>query len=196
MGHDCTLFEKNEEAGGTLRYEILENQLPNEAIDKEVKLLKRYGAEFKFNTSITKDLFETEIRKNYDAVIMATGDYEGSVAESLGFEKGKSGIIINKETYETNLPGIFACGNIIRSRRMAINSVSQGKIAAESADAFLKGESPKGKHRMFNSKIAKLAEPEFEEYLKESIPEARVELEAGKMGDFSKEALFGGFFNG
>jgi len=187
MGHGCTLFDKNEEAGGTLRYEILENQLPNEAIDKEVDLLKKYGAEFKFNTTITKELFESEIKKSYDAVIMATGDYEGSIAENLGFEKGKSGVIINKETYETNIPGIFACGNIIRSRRMAINSVSQGKIAAESADAFLRDKTPKGKYRMFNSKFAKLAEPEFEEYLKESIPDARVELEAGKMGDFSKE---------
>ncbi len=186
-GHECVIFDKNEEAGGTLRYEILENQLPNEAINKEVEILKKLGAKFKFNYTVTKDIFEKEIKKKFDAIVIATGNYEGSVAENLGFETGKAGITINKDTYETNLEGVFACGNIIRSRRMAINSVSQGKIAAESAHAYLNGEKPAGKHRMFNSKFAKLHEIEFEEYLKESIPDNRVELENGKMDDFSKE---------
>jgi NADPH-dependent glutamate synthase beta subunit-like oxidoreductase len=187
FGHDCTLFDKNAEAGGTLRYEILENQLPKEALDKEVNLIKNYGAEFKFNTNITKEVFENELLKNYDAVVIASGEYEGSVAETLGFNVGKAGIVVNKDTQETNLPGVFACGSIIRSRRMAINSAAQAKVAAESADAFLRGEVPKGKHRMFNSKFSKLTEPEFEEYLKESIPDARVELENDKMGDFTIE---------
>lgn len=187
LGHDCIIFDKNEKAGGTLRYEILENLLPNEAIDKEVEVLIKYGAKFQFNTNITKEIFENEIRKNFDAIILATGNYEGSVIENFGFESGKSGININKDTYETIIPGIFACGNIIRSRRMAINSVAQGKIAAESAHAFLNGQTPEAKHRMFNSKFAKLLEEEFEEYLKESIPENRVELENGKMGYFSME---------
>jgi ferredoxin len=187
LGHNCTLFDKNAEAGGTLRYEILENQLPNEAIDKEVNLIKKYGAEFKFNTTISSEVFENELCKNFDAVIIASGEYEGSVAETLGFNVGKSGIIVNKDTQETNIPGVFACGSIIRSRRMAINSAAQAKVAAESADAYLKGEAPTGKHRMFNSKFSKLIEPEFEEYLKESTSDPRVELENGKMGDFSVE---------
>ncbi len=187
FGHDVVLFDKNEKPGGALRYQILENQLPNEAIDNEVEVLIQYGAEFKMNTSITKEIFENDIKKNFDAIILATGDYEGSIAESFGFESGKSGITIDRDTYETNLPGVFACGNIVRSRRMSINSVAQGKIAATSANSFLKGEKPTGEHQMFNSKFAKLFESEFEEYLKESIPDSRVELEKGKMGDFTKE---------
>ncbi len=187
FGHDVVIFDKNEKPGGALRYHILEHQLPNEAIDKEVEVLIKYGAEFRMNSTITKEIFEHEIKKKYDAIILATGDYEGSAIETFGFEAGNSGIIIHKDTYETNQTGIFACGNIIRSRRMSINSVAQGKIAAASANSFLKGEKPAGKHQMFNSKFGKLHETEFFEYLKESIPDSRVELEKGKMGDFAIE---------
>ncbi|RLD83295.1 MAG: hypothetical protein DRJ10_03760 [Bacteroidetes bacterium] len=186
-GHECVLFDKNEEAGGTLRYEILENQLPNEAINKEVSLIKEYGAEFRMNYLITKEIYETELKKNFDAIILATGDFETSNFKDFEFESGKSGITIDKGTYETSEEGVFACGNIIRSRRMAINSVAQGKIAANSANIYLKGEKPQKAHRMFNSKFGKLFEAELDEYMKEAVPEKRIELEKGKMGDFSKE---------
>ncbi len=187
FGHEVVLFDKNEKPGGTLRYDILRNYLPVEAIDKETEVLIKYGAVFKMNTSVTKEILEEEILKNFDAVILATGDYEGSIAAGFGFDAGKPGLTVDKDTYETNRPGIFACGNIIRSRRMAVHSVAQGKIAATSVNSYLKGEKPSGKHQMFNSKFAKLFESEFHEYLKESIPDSRVELEKGKMDNFSIE---------
>jgi len=186
-GHECVLFDKNEEAGGTLRYQILENELPNEAINKEVALIKKYGAKFCMNYLITKEIYENEIKKNFDAVILATGDYEKSNLTNFGLESGKSGITMDKGTYETSEDGVFACGNITRSRRMAINSVAQGKIAAYSANIYLKGEKPQKANRLFNSKFGKLFDTELHEYMKEAIPEKRVELQKGKMGDFSIE---------
>jgi len=186
-GHECVLFDKNEEVGGTLRYEIPENELPNTAIDKEVALIKKYGAEFRMNYLITKEIYESGIKKDFDAIILATGDFETSNFKDFGFEFGKSGISIDKGTYKTSEEGVFACGNIIRSRRMAINSVAQGKIAANSANMYLNGKKPEKSHRMFNSKFGKLFDAELDEYMKEAIPEKRIELVKGKMGDYTVE---------
>ncbi len=122
-------------------------------------------------TEISKERFENEIKPKYDAVIIATGNYFGSNLENFGFEAGKSGIKIDKTNYTVNNEGIFACGNIIRTRRMSINSVAQGKIAALSADQYLRGENPKKKERKCNSKFGKLRSTEVEEYLKECLDE-------------------------
>jgi NADPH-dependent glutamate synthase beta subunit-like oxidoreductase len=187
FGHQVTLFDKNENAGGSLRYEKLENPLPIEALEKELDLLKLYGASFELSKRIDSDSFRNTIRKEFDATIIATGNYDEKSLFDFGLEATAIGLTINRVTHETNIKGVFACGNTYRSRRMAIHSLAQGKIAAESANMYLKGLEPKGKPQLFNSKFGKLFESEFQEYLKESTPDSRVELSNGKLGDFSKE---------
>lgn len=187
LGHNCVLFDKNPEVGGTLRYEIPEEKLPNLAIDAEVEILKQFGAEFRLNSEISKEVFEAEIKKEFDAVVFAMGDFENTNLKNFGFESGKYGIIINRDTFEVNQNGIFACGNIIRSRRMAVTSVAQGKSTALSVHQYLNGIIPEKKHKMFNSKFGKLFEEEIAEYQKETIPDQRNNLQNGKMDNFTKE---------
>jgi NADPH-dependent glutamate synthase beta subunit-like oxidoreductase/ferredoxin len=186
-GHKVELFEKNEKPGGSLRYVKLENPLPEEALDKEIGLLKKFGAEFRLNSLIDAALFKNKILSDFDAVIIATGDFNESMFEGFGLETTKHGLAINKETYQTENKKIFVCGNVIRSRHMAIHSLAQAKIAASSVDAFLHGREPEMRQDKFNSKFGRLFETEFHEYLKESNPEPRIETENGKLGDFTKE---------
>ena len=51
-GYDVTVFEKNEQLGGILRYGIPEFRLPREIIDNLVGILRRAGVKFKINTTI------------------------------------------------------------------------------------------------------------------------------------------------
>ncbi len=83
--------------------------------------------------------------------------------------------------------GIFACGNIIRKRQMAVRSVAQGKAAALSADHYLKTGKSGIAHQSFNSSFGRLFEEEYTEYLKESPPASRVEPEHGFMEGFNRE---------
>ncbi|KAA3640427.1 MAG: FAD-dependent oxidoreductase, partial [Bacteroidetes bacterium] len=53
LGYSCTIFERSPEAGGTLRYDIPEEQLPRNVIDMEVDLIRSMGVNFHFNTLIT-----------------------------------------------------------------------------------------------------------------------------------------------
>ncbi len=186
-GHECDVYDKNEKIGGALAYEVLENQLPADVLLQEVELIKKYGAKFILNTEIDKNRFEKELIPNYDAIILATGDYFGSKIENFGLEESKNGILVNKNNYATQKKGVFACGNIVRSRRMSVNAVAQGRIAAFSASKFVNSEDFTQPERMFNSKFGKLREAEIVQYQKEAITDARQKTENGKLGNLTFE---------
>jgi NADPH-dependent glutamate synthase beta subunit-like oxidoreductase/ferredoxin len=186
-GHQVNLFDKNEKPGGSLRYVQLENPLPLEALDLEIDYLEKYGARFFQNTLIESEYFKIKILNDYDAVVIATGDYNEQMFEGFGLETSKHGLEIDKETYQTRHKKIFVCGNLIRSRKMAIHSLAQAKRASTSVHVFLSGKEAKPLSEKFNSKFGRLFEHEFHEYLKESIPDKRIEHENGNLYHFTKE---------
>ena len=69
LGYQVTVFEKDEEAGGLLRYGIPNFKLNKAIIDRRIDLLKEEGIEFQFNTECT----DVTAFSEYDAVVMATG---------------------------------------------------------------------------------------------------------------------------
>ncbi len=186
-GHDCILYDSNPLAGGTLRYDIPDDKLPKSALDAEIDIIRRYGAEFRLNYTITKKIFETEIIPKFHATVIATGNFSDSNLAEFGYESNNYGLTINRNTFEVNTTGIFACGNVIRSRRMAITSVAQGKSAALSVHQFLSGQEVQKPPRIFNSKFGKLKEDEITEYTKESTLDHRIELPNGSLDNFSAE---------
>ena len=52
MGYTVTVFEKNEAAGGLLRYGISNFKLNKAVIDRRIKLLEQEGIEFRFGTPL------------------------------------------------------------------------------------------------------------------------------------------------
>ena len=75
MGYAVTVFEKNEAAGGLLRYGIPNFKLNKAVIDRRIKLLEAEGVEFKYGTALDPaELAKQEgLAKDYDAVVIATG---------------------------------------------------------------------------------------------------------------------------
>ena len=53
MGYTVTVFEKNEAAGGLLRYGIPNFKLNKAIIDRRLRLLEAEGIEFRYNVSLT-----------------------------------------------------------------------------------------------------------------------------------------------
>lgn len=187
MGHDCTIFDKNEKAGGSMFYEIPDEKLPKWAVEKEIEIMKDFGVEFNLGIHITPDYYKNVLKSEYDAVVFATGNFIDSNMNEFPFEYNEHGIIIDKETMALNDSGDFACGNIFRSRRMAVTSVAQGKAAAWSVNLFLENKNPSKKHRKFNSMFGKLKEEEIKEYQKETQPHQRIQMPNGKLDNFSNE---------
>ena len=187
LGYHCVLFDKNEQAGGNLRYAIADDHLPKKALDTEVEIIQKHGAEFRFNSLITTENFDTEIRQQFDAVIVATGDIAVSNHLTGLFETNKAGISADEGTFSTSLPGVFACGSIVRSQKMAVRAVAQGKVASMSAHLYLSGKELLPPHRMFNSRFDKLLPIEVDEYLKESVPGNRLSPGKGNLEGFTPD---------
>ena len=72
MGYAVAVFEKNEAAGGLLRYGIPNFKLNKTIIDRRMKLLEQEGIEFHYGKAVeTDDL--AHLAKGYDAVVLSTG---------------------------------------------------------------------------------------------------------------------------
>ena len=73
MGYTVTVFEKNEAAGGLLRYGIPNFKLNKAIIDRRIVLLEKEGIEFKYGESIELAAVTQQLTKQYDAVVIASG---------------------------------------------------------------------------------------------------------------------------
>lgn len=185
-GHDCTLFDKNEFAGGAMRYSIHEEILPREMLDAEIAGIHSMGAVFQLNNPITPDFFENTIIPGFDAVILATGNRSNQPVEDFGLIGDSGRDIADKKTFQTHRPGVFACGNMLREHEMAVRASAQGRIAATEVGIYLKTQTPKTKIH-FNSAFGHLSKPEYREYLKESYLGYPVEPDGGFIAGFNEE---------
>lgn len=70
MGYCVTVFEKNEAAGGLLRYGIPNFKLGKVIIDRRLRLLEQEGIEFRYSEEVHCD---AAFASQYDAVVIATG---------------------------------------------------------------------------------------------------------------------------
>ncbi len=72
-GHLVTLFEKDELAGGLLRYGIPDFKLAKSVIDRRLNILLKEGLEIRTSTNVGTDISAEELLKSYDAVCLALG---------------------------------------------------------------------------------------------------------------------------
>ena len=72
MGYTVTVFDKNEDAGGLLRYGIPNFKLNKAVIDRRMNVLRAEGIDFRFGTPV--DL--NRLPEGFDAYVVATGTPE------------------------------------------------------------------------------------------------------------------------
>jgi NADPH-dependent glutamate synthase beta subunit-like oxidoreductase/ferredoxin len=72
-GYEVTVFEKEREAGGLLKFAIPVFRMSKRECDTEIAFLKELGVEFKFNKALGTDFSIDEMADDYDAVIVAVG---------------------------------------------------------------------------------------------------------------------------
>ena len=72
MGYSVTVFEKNEAAGGLLRYGIPNFKLNKAVIDRRISVMEQEGVEFRYGEKIMFNA-QCSMFNEYDAVVIATG---------------------------------------------------------------------------------------------------------------------------
>ena len=184
-GFACTLYDSNPQPGGALRYEIDEKILGREVLDRETGFILDSGVKYHPGTWVDKARFD-KILKEYDAVVVATGNFTEDIGQ-WGLENNGKQVKVDKKSYRTSIPNVFAVGNVNRSTRLAIRSAAQGKEVASSIEQFLSGSEPEGEQKLFNSRIGRLREDEFPVYMKGVSPEERIEPPVKAGGSFDAQ---------
>lgn len=72
-GHNVTVYEKDDRAGGLLMYGIPNMKLEKHIIKRRIDLMKEEGVKFKINEGISTKKQAEKLLKEYDAVILACG---------------------------------------------------------------------------------------------------------------------------
>lgn len=184
-GYACTVYDDHDKPGGMLRYSDCSKAFSDEVLKIEIGLIEQLGADFIGRTRIGSTLSLEDLRREFDAVFIAVGEINPDMGECFGLETGRNGIKINN-TYQTNIPGVFAGGDAVRKRRLAIRSVADGKQAAIAIGQFLSGREVTGPTRAFNTHIGRVRGEEIEEFITCASKAARVTA-SGKDGGFTNE---------
>ncbi len=72
-GHSVTVFEKDNRIGGLLRYGIPDFKMEKRVLERRLKQMRAEGVEFKTNIHVGADLTVETLKKDFDAICLATG---------------------------------------------------------------------------------------------------------------------------
>lgn len=72
-GHRVTVFEKSDRIGGLLRYGIPDYKLEKSYLDRRIDQLEAEGIEFQVRTHVGHNISAEDLRRRYDALLLAGG---------------------------------------------------------------------------------------------------------------------------
>jgi NADH-quinone oxidoreductase subunit F len=84
FGHEVTVYDAREEAGGMLRYALPEYRLPKAELAREIGVLVDLGIRFVFGKTLGAGLSLDSLEEDNDAVFLATGTWTENAAGITG----------------------------------------------------------------------------------------------------------------
>ena len=87
-GYKITIYDRYDRAGGLLIYGIPNFKLEKEVVERRIQLLKDGGINFKLNFEVGKDATLDELKKEHDAILIATGVYKPREIDIKGSDLG------------------------------------------------------------------------------------------------------------
>ena len=92
-GHNVTVYERDDKAGGLLMYGIPNMKLDKKIVDRRIKLMEEEGVKFVFNADVGKNVKADDIMKEFDAVALCCGAKKGRPLSAAGVENAKEGVM-------------------------------------------------------------------------------------------------------
>ena len=129
-GFEVDIYEKEEMAGGILRYGIPNFRLRKNKIDKIVKQIENLGANFHYNTRLGKDVSIKSLKKKYDYIFVAVG-----ISKPLTYKLSEENL---KEVYLPNkFLRAYSDNNYIEDLG-TVSVIGGGNVAMDCARVALK----------------------------------------------------------
>jgi glutamate synthase (NADPH/NADH) small chain len=72
-GHAVTVLERHDRIGGLLRYGIPDFKMEKSIIDRRLEQMMEEGVQFRTGVHVGADVTGDDLRRDYDAVVLATG---------------------------------------------------------------------------------------------------------------------------
>lgn len=72
-GHTVTVFERDDEAGGLLRYGIPDFKLEKWVIARRVEIMEQEGVEFRYNANVGVNVSINDLLREYHAIVLSGG---------------------------------------------------------------------------------------------------------------------------
>jgi ferredoxin len=165
QGHACTVVDRHELAGGSLRKEVDSEALPVEILDAELDRLSRFGVKFKMGVTLGMDVTLDGLLRGFDAVLITVGEIGKADGQALGLEMTPGGIKVQAETSHTNVPGVFAAGSSVKPMNQVVRVMSEGRAAAECIHMFLLGKPIQRKGKPFSNVMGRLSKGELDKFM-------------------------------
>ena len=73
IGHSVTVFERDEAGGGLVRFGVPDFKIEKTVVERRVHQLEAEGVEFRYGVDVGVDISAEDLRRKYDAVVIATG---------------------------------------------------------------------------------------------------------------------------
>lgn len=83
-GHDVTVFERQPQAGGMMRYGIPEYRLPKATLDKEISIIQSLGVKVMTGKTLGIHISLEDLHKDFDAVYLAIGSWRATPMQIEG----------------------------------------------------------------------------------------------------------------
>ena len=83
LGHQVTVYERSDRAGGLLMYGIPNMKLDKEIVQRRINVMEEVGITFVLSTEVGVDVTADELQAKYDRIIIASG---ASVPRDLKIE--------------------------------------------------------------------------------------------------------------
>ena len=132
MGYKPTVFEKNEQPGGMLRYGIPSYKLEKDVIDAEIDIMREIGVEIKCGVEVGKDITIAQLREQgYRGFYVAIGCQGGRLP-------GIEGQDLEGCTTAIEFLHDANCGQLVESQQSKVESkrvvvVGGGNVAIDAA---------------------------------------------------------------
>ncbi|WP_028278818.1 glutamate synthase subunit beta [Arthrobacter sp. H5] len=72
-GHTVAVYERDDKIGGLLRYGIPDFKMEKELLDRRLDQMRSEGTRFRAGVDVGRDISWDQLRRRYDAVVVATG---------------------------------------------------------------------------------------------------------------------------
>ena len=174
FGHRCTLIDSLDTPGGRLTHEF-PDELPAEVLAAESNTVLALEVDCRFAQAIEDPATLEGLVDDYDAVLLATGRGPLPWLHDAGIVTTKSGMRVDAETRMTSREGVFAAGNAVRPYKLVVQSVAEGKLAAECIDCWLRGKRPPDRRKAYETRLARLTQQELCDFCEGVMPAPRVD---------------------